>query len=351
MTLTSLPFPPSGGQEPLAKNAPAPQQFSRLLDALLVLDAQRSCRVADLAAQVGLSPGRMRELLSAFMVAGADALGPDAPFNLDFGTDRGSLSADTDDDDAQAGAQTVHLSSLRGPGEWLLGDVGRRPVMVRDVARVLLAARLLLEGGLLPAEQQQGVEVLATKLSAVMKASVTSPAESAASVLQAAVVERQRVRFRYLHPWTGASEVVEVAPYAVRRRRDRLVLDAAGEVPGTYDLGGVSDVERIGAAGVFVRPDLPATEDGVAVVLRVTASPSAERWLLEGWDGRVVGPAGPGEVDVRILVDGNAGDPAVAQRLGVLLLQLGPVARVVSPESLRAAAGPVGRRLLEAHGG
>lgn len=351
MRLTSLPFPPSGEQEPLAKNAPAPQQFSRLLDALLILDAQRSCRVADLAAQVGLPPGRMRELLSAFMVAGAESLGADAPFNLEFGTDEGPLSAEPEDDDAQAGAQTVHLSTLRGSGEWLLGDVGRRPVMVRDVARVLLAARLLVVGGQLPPEQEQGVEVLAAKLAAAMRASVTSPADSTASELQRAVVERRRVRFRYLHPWTGESEVVEVAPYAVRRRRDRLVLDAAGDELATYDLGGVSELEHVGPAGAFDVPHLPEEPDGVPVVVRVRDSPAAERWLLEGWDGRVVGPAGPGEVDVRILVDGSAGDPAVAQRLGVLLLQLGRAVRVVSPESLRAAAVPVGRRLLDAHGG
>ncbi len=181
----------------LAKKAAAAQQFSWPLDALLVLDARWACRVADLAATVGLEPGRMRELLSAFLVAGAEALGPDAPFNLDFSTDQASLSSDAADDDAYASADTVRLSRLRGSGRWLLDDVGRRLLMVHDVAR-------------------------AAKLAGAMGASLDSPTcSSDASLLQRAVDARQQVRFRYLHPWTGASVGVETVPYDVRRQRDR----------------------------------------------------------------------------------------------------------------------------------
>lgn len=72
-----------------------------------------------------------------------------------------------------------------------------------------------------------------------------------------------------------------------------------------------------------------------------------ERWLLQGWDGLVRDKVGADEVDVRIQLDGDVADPVVGERLGVLLLQLGPAVRVVSPEELRSAAGPVTRRLLE----
>lgn len=227
--------------------------------------------------------------------------------------------------------------------------------MVRDVARALVAARLLLDDKGLPAERRAGVGALAVKLSAAMQASVGAPAESVASVLLAAAQDLRRVRFRYLHPWTGKPSVVEVEPYEVRRRRDRLVLDACGAGGRcTYDLGGISEVVEVGEPGAVVLPDAAPDRDRsaqVEVVLRVPAYSSQENWLLSGWDGRVVGPAGDGDDDVRIHIDGESGDPDVAHRLGVLLLQLGSAVRVVSPPELRSAAAGVARHVVERHRG
>lgn len=342
----SLPFVPvPAGRDLLPKNAPAPQQFSRLLDALVVLDAQGKCSVAELASHVGLDVERMRELLVTFVVAADEALGPDEPFNLSF-------AYEDDDEDAPLGGDTVVLSSLRGTREWLLGDVGLKPVMVRDVARAALAARLLVDSGELPAEQQREVQALADTLAAAMQASVDALAATATTVLHRAVDERRRIRFRYLHPWTAVSTNVEVEPYALRRQRDRLVLDA-GPPLQVFDVGGMSELATVGPSGAFLPPGLPPADErtpAVEVVLRLRPGSAQDRWLENGWGAKVVDRVGPDAIDVRIALDGDAADPGVVQRLGVLLLQLGPTVRVVSPPELVRAAVPVGQRLLEVHG-
>lgn len=343
----SLPFVPVADRRGvLPKNAPAPRQFSRLLDALVVLDAQGACSVAELAGRVGLDVDRMRELLVAFMVAADESLGPDAPFHVSF-------AYDEEDEDARVDGDTVVLSSLHGRRQWLLGDLGLKPVMVRDVARAALSARLLVDSGHLPPQQTAEVEALAVTLADAMQASVGAMAATTTALLHRAVDERCRVRFRYLHPWTAQTSYEEVEPYALRRQRDRLVLDAG---PGlhVYDVGGMSEVAEIGEAGAFPTPVLPPAEERtpkVAVVLRVRPGSSQDRWLENGWGATVIGPRAPGTIDVEIVLDGDPADPGVVQRLGVLLLQLGPSVRVVSPEELASAAVPVGRRLLEAHGG
>lgn len=344
--LTSLPIRPAGEPPPLLRGqAKATDYFGRLLDALVVLDAEKECRIDDLAAQVGLEPDKLRELISAYMVAGAEVLGGGAPFNVTFGP--AHLGTGEEDDAAFATAEVVRLDSSRGRGSWLLGDLGRRPVMVKDVARAVLAGALLLETADLPEERRTAVQALVGKLSEALGGTVKAPAEAVAPVLHQAALDRRRVRFRYLHPWTGESVRCEADPYDVRRQRDRLVLDAGPELV-TYDLDGISELEVLDAS--FEVPDLPAREDryrGVEVVLRVTDQ-VAERWLLEGWGGTVVGPV-PGGVDVRVLVDEPVGEEGVAARLGALLVQLGPGVRVVSPERLRTAAVPVAQRLLQLH--
>lgn len=350
--MTSLPFAPPPGQQPLLPgNATAAEQFARLLDALVVLDAQGSCRLADLAARVGLQPKRLRELISAFMVAGAEALGPDAPFNLSWGTDERALDGDEEDDALHAKADVIHLAGHREHGEWLVGDLGRRPVMVKDLAKALLAATVMLESDTLVPERQLAVQQLVDKLSNAMRAAVDPPAEATATALQRAARESRRVAFRYLHPWTGQSSTCEVEPYDVWRRRDRLVLNA-GLPLATYDVSGISELTVMSETGAFTPPDLPPREQRtplVRVVLTVDGYSRQEGWLLGGWGGQVLGPVGDGRVRVAIDLDGDAADPGVAERLGVLLLQLGPTCQVEEPAELRTAALSVGARLLERH--
>ncbi len=342
--MMSLPFGAVGDRPPLLRGqAKATEYFGRLLDALVVLDAERDCRLSDLAERVGLTPDKLRELIGAYMVAGAEVLGGDAPFNVTFGT----TGTGEEDDDAFTSADVVRLDSTRGTGRWLVADLGRRPVLVKDVARAVLAGALLLESADLTDDRRIAVQALVDKLSAALGASVAAPAEPVAPALHRAAQDRRRVRFRYLHPWTGESVRCEVEPYDVRRQRDRLVLDAGSELTA-YDLDGISELEVLEAT--FTLPDLPPREQryrGVEVVLRVT-DVTLERWLLEGWSGRVVGPV-DGGVDIRILVDEQVGDAGIEARLGTLLVQLGPGVRVVTPERLRGAAVPVAQKLLDLH--
>ena len=343
--LTSLPFQPVGDPPPLLKGqAKATDYFGRLLDALVVLDVERECRLDELAAQVGLEPAKLRELIGAYIVAGAEVLGGGAPFNVTFGAD---LGTGEEDDEAFATADTVRLDSGRGRGSWLVSDLGRRPVMVKDVARAVLAGALLLESAELPDGRRTAVQALVVKLSAALGGTVKAPAEPVAPVLHRAALDRRRVRFRYLHPWTGESVRCEADPYDVRRQRDRLVLDAGPELL-TYDLDGISELELMDTT--FEVPELPPREEryrGVEVVLRVTEEP-LERWLLEGWAGKVVGPV-EGGVDISVLVDEPVGADGIAARLGALLVQMGPGVSVVSPERLKQAAVPVALRLLQLH--
>lgn len=340
----SAPLLPDGGLPPLALNAPAHLQMARLLDALLVLQAEGSAPVAELASRVGVQPDRLRQLLSAWMVAAPDAVGTAAPFSISFGTSQGPLGPGEEDDAAQASADVVHLD--RPSGAALLDDVARQAVSVDDVARGLLSARALLHDGTLDDRHRALIEGLVAKLEQALALTTTSPLGATADALRRAVAQRRAVRFRYRDPWRGTDDRVQVEPYDVRRRRDRLVLDAGASrgLPWrTFDVSSISELEVLDGA-VGPRPALPdrAQRDApVQVVVRVPERSAAERRLTAGWDGRVTGPAVGGTIDVRIALD-----RADEARLGVLLLQLGPLCEVVSPAELRGVAAPVAERLL-----
>lgn len=349
--MSSLPFAPPGQQSQLPNNAAANKQFGRLLDALLILDAEGSCSIRYLADRVGLQPERLRHLLSVFMTAGADALEDSTPLTISFGTADGPLSAEEEDDAAQEQADIVWLETGSRGRRWLVSELGRRPVTVKDVARALLAASLVLSGDL-PADRRAGVESLVARLSAGMSAVIEPPAGSVVHVLRDAIASHREVRFRYLHPWSGQSDVLTVEPYDLRRQRDRVVLDAgrAGELT-SYDVSGLSEVEVLGSS--FTPPLLPprdARTGKVAVVLRVPAYSAEESRLEAGWDAVVRTSVENGHVEMLIELDGDLDDPGLRDKLGVLLLRLGPTVSVVSPVELRAAARDVGAKLLDVHG-
>lgn len=341
----TAPFMPVGNPEPLPNNAKAPEQMARLLDALLILDVERSCPVAELAERVGLQQQRLRDLLSSYMVAGADVVGTAAAFTITFGTADGPLSADPEDDSAQAAADVVYVSDTHANAP-LLDDLGRRAVPVEDVARGLLSARAVLASGALEERQRVLLDSLVTKLEAAMHVTVTSPISSVIEQLLAAAVARRRVSFRYRDPWTGQESHPYVEPYAVRRRRDRYFLEAGeGAEVWTYDLSAITDL-AVDALSSFPQRSLPSESQRdlpLRVVLRVPMDSGAERRLCQAWDARVVGPVGDGQLDLAIELErANA-----ASRLGVLVLQLGPPCTVVEPAELVDAAVPVAQRLLE----
>lgn len=339
----SAPLVPVGDLPALALNAPSHQQMARLLDALLVLQAQGSAPVAELARRVGLQEARLRQLLSIWMVAGADVVGPSAPFSISFGTQEGPLGTGEEDDAVQAQADVVHLDRNAGPE--LLDGVAREAVTVEEVARGLLATRALLDDDSLDDRHRDLLTGLVAKLESALRLTTTSPLGVVADELRAAAGQHRRVRFRYRDPWRGTDSRPEVEPYDVRRRRDRLVLDAGPEAGlgwRTFDVASISDLEVLDQH--FAPPLLPPREtrdQPLEVVLRVPADSGAERRLAVGWEGRVNGPAHDGHVTMRVQLD-----RADAARLGVLLLQLGPGCSVVSPEELQGVAAPVVQRLL-----
>ena len=334
-------------QPPLSGLAPAPQQLARLLDALLILQVHRTARVADLARQVGLKAGVLRRLLSSWMVAAADAVGTAAPLTITFGTSSGPLSQHRQDDDEQASADVVHLAQ-RTDGTSLLDDVGRRPVLVEDVARGLLSARAVLATGALDQRQQALLERLVDRLSTALGASVTAPFDTVTERLRDAVQQRHRVSFRYRDPWTGGTTRHEVEPYDVRRQRVRIFLDAGPDADvgvRSFDVSGIAEVV-VAEDSSFEPPALPPAAERsarVEVVLEVPDSSAAEHRLVDGWDARVVGPPRDGRLQLKLDLDCLHADT----RLGVLVLQLGPGCSVVSPPELVQAAVPVAQRLLD----
>jgi predicted DNA-binding transcriptional regulator YafY len=336
----------------LPGNAPAIELLARLLDALLVLDAEKSCSIGELAHRVGLQPRRMRELLSSFMVAGSEVLGPEAPFNIVFGTSTGPLDPDEELDDEQARADHVYRASgVRSEQISLVDDVGRAPITVDQVAAAVLAGGALMESGALEQRHRDAVGALIDKLASAMNMTLREPVDPVAQKLRAAAHARQRVRFRYREPGGGAGvdETLTVEPYDVRRRRDRLVLDAGPdpvEVYRIYDVASMSDVETVGEPDAFEPPELPPREQrerALDVVLRVPADSPAFVRLRDGWGGAVVATRGS-EVDVRITVDRPA-----SGRVAILLLRLGPACSLVSPESMQSTVQRVARRLVDAH--
>lgn len=344
--MKQLPFLPAGNLPPLQKAAKASAQMGRLLDALLILDVEGTCRVADLALRVGLPEQRLRDLLSSYMVAGADAVGTAAPFTITFDTEAGPLSADPEHDDAQARADVVYVSDTH-TGVPLLDDLGRRAVTVEEVTRALLSARALLVSDELDPRHRPLVDALAAKLEAAMQVTVTAPVDAVVARLRAAVSARHPVAFRYRDPWTGQATRPMLEPYDVRRRRDRFLLDAgtSGGQFWTFDISAISDLQ-VEVSATFPERVLPPVEERerpIRVVIRVPKDSAAERRLEDGWAARVVGPAPDGQLDLTIELDRvNA-----AARLGVLVLQLGAPCAVLEPAELAGAAVPVAQRLLD----
>lgn len=335
-------------EPPLSGLAPAPEQLARLLDALLVLAVERRARVADLAHQVGLKPTVLRKLLSSYMVAPADAVGAGAPVTITFGTSAGPLSASPDHDDEQASADVVYLSRSLDASQ-VLDDLGRRPVLVEQVAHALLVARALLQSGSLDPERHDLVEGVAQELSAALGATVTASFNAVTDRLRAAVQQRRRVRFRYRDPWTGAQTWPEVEPYDVRRARTRVFLDAGPDPDHgfrSFDVSGIDELEVL-ESSAFLVPELPPVSERGApfeVVVEVPAGSPAHGRLVDGWGASPAGTAQDGRLRLRFDLDRLHAET----RLGVLLLQLGPGCAVAHPPELLDAAVPVARRLLAA---
>ena len=345
-------LPPPGAQPPLPGNAAAIELLARLLDALLVLDAEKSCSIGELAQRVGVKPERMRELLTSFMVAGSEALGPDAPVNIVFGTSTGPLDPDVDLDDEQARADDVfRATEMRDEQVSLVDDVGRAPVTIDQVAAAILAGRALLESKALEERHHNAVAALVDKLASAIHLTLREPVDPDAQKLRAAAHARQRVSFRYRDPGSAAvaDEAMTVEPYDVRRRRDRLVLDAGpddAEGYRIYDIASMSDVTLVGETDAFEPPSLPPRdqrERAMEVVLRVPADSPAFVRLRDGWAGELVTQRGA-DVDVRITVDRPA-----SGKVALLLLRLGPGCSLVSPESMQASVQQVAQRVLDAH--
>jgi predicted DNA-binding transcriptional regulator YafY len=323
-------------QPPLPKAASAKEHLARLLDALLVLQVERRARVTDLARRVGLPPDRLRELLSSFMLAGADVVPPgQSSYNISF------RSGDD--------GEVVALSGQRPRGLPLLDDVARTPMTVEEVARAVLTVRAVLVSEELAPHRREALTALGDRLEQALRATVEQPVDVVTDQLRRAVKRRRVVRFRYRDPWNGAVQHVTVEPYDLRRHRDRVYLDAGPEPSTgfrTYDVTGISDLAVDDDTG-FDPPPLPSREvreRPTPVVLRVPAYSGAERRLLTAWRGRVQDRAGD-DVLVRIEVDGFD----VAARVGVLVLQLGPGASVAQPSSLVPAPAGVAARLLALH--
>jgi hypothetical protein len=159
------------------------------------------------------------------------------------------------------------------------------------------------------------------------------------------------VTFRYREPGggVGVDETLTVEPYDVRRRRDRLVLDAGPdpvEVYRVYDVASISDLETVGDRDAFEPPELPPRdhrERALDVVLRVLADSPAFARLRDGWSGTVVATHGT-NIDVKITVDRPA-----SGRVAILLLRLGPGCALVAPESMSRAVQRAAERVLDAH--
>ena len=320
--------------------------------------------LADLAAELGVEPGELREVFLAYYLADLVDLDSFALPVVEFfapGAAEGTPGeADTDDTDDTDGDDIAEGTDDDVPTElqWVR-------VLAPDPEHELGVDHLT--AGQLAALYQAAVDLLALEpdnqaLRAAVEAfeSALEPADKpwaaqwgagTAQVLHRAAEEHRRVRIQYVRQWHPGSAQRVIQPYRLVRTRRGWEVDA-----GRADQGGA--IRTYLVSGIVGHEVLEETFDppedlDVLLAANRTAQrvelvePQAARWAVERFAESVTVLADD-EESVSLLADLL---PPVASRLGLLLLCCGPDAFVMTPAALDVAGATTARQLYDHHSG
>jgi hypothetical protein len=324
------------------------QRLAALPRALGILELHpQGLPLADLAAELGVQAGELREVFLAYYLADLvelDSFGLPVVefFSPDADTDDSAEDADNDDLDAE----TAWVRVLTADPEHELG--------VDHLTAGQLAA--LYEAGvdLLALEPgnivlRGAVEAFESALEPADKPLASQWGAGTAQVLHRAAEEHHRVRIGYVRQWSPGASSRVVEPYRVVRTRRGWEVDAgpADDVTPvrTYLVSGIVDLEVLDETF-----EPPADLDSLLAANRTAERvelvvPQSARWAVERFAESVTVLADD-EESVSMHADLL---PPVGPRLGLLLLCSGPDAFVMTPAALRDAAGATARQLLDHH--
>ena len=295
--------------------------------------------VADLAADLGVDPDDLREVVLAYYRADLVELGSFGQPVVEF------YAPGADDDEVDPStAQWVRVVSPDPEQELGVDHLG-----AEQLGRLYAAGHDLLA-------LEPDNAVLRSALDAFRHALLPAEGDSAAGwrattaqSLYRAAQEHRRVRITYARQWRPGSGDREIEPYRVVRTRRGWEVDAgpADDVARvrTYLVSGISSCEVL--TETFEPPDdlddlLVAQRAPVSVELVV---PQDRRWAVDRYAERVT-VLDDDEESVKLRADLL---PPVEQRLGLLLLCCGPDAFVMAPAELETAGEAMAGRLLEHH--
>lgn len=296
-------------------------------------------RIADLAAELGVSAEQLREDVLAYYRSDL------VPFGIvSLRQPVIEFVGPSGEDVEPAQAEVLRVVSDQPERE-----LGVEHLAASELAVLYEAGQSLLALEPDNAELQAALDALRSSLLPVESRPAAGSDDAFARTLAAAVQQRRQVRIVYARAWRpGVTERV-VEPYRlVRTRRgwevDAGPLDEAG-MPRTFLVSGIRSVQLLDES--FEPPhDLDARiARNRAVTAVELVVPQAARWVVDRFAERVA-VLQEDERDVKLRADLL---PPVRQRLGLVLVTAGPDAYVMEPAELRDAGRELARELLEYH--
>ncbi len=295
--------------------------------------------LAQLAAEVGVPAGELRDDLLAFYTADISSewlLGLTRPDVLEF------LSVEGED------VEPAEAEIVRFVEE--TGELGVEYVDAAELALVHTAALALYD---LEPDNEELAEAIGVLTETMLGEPGDEPRvadwKQALPLLQEAREKRQSARIVYSRAWSPGVSEREVDPYALVQTRRGWEVDA-GPVDDegrlrTYLLSNIREVELIDRT-FEVPADLAARLDAqrATTTVRVLV-PQEARWAVDFYGEHVRNVSDDEEsvvVDVDLL-------PPLEKRVGMLLLAAGPEAFVVSPPELVDAGVVLAEELLVHH--
>lgn len=315
------------------------QRMATLPAALAALELHpEGLSLADLAAELGVAPEKLRETLLAYYLIDLSELGDFTMPVIEF------IGADDDEDVDLGTAQRVRVV-VRDPERELgiehlsaeqlgkLFEAGADLLALEPDNDVLRSALASFQAALWPVEGESGARWKS----------------ETAQLMHQAVQEKKRVRITYVRQWRAGGSDRVIEPYRVLRTRRGWEVDAgpADDLSPvrTFLVSGIVDAELMDE-----NFDRPIDVDHVVAAHRQPLTvelvvPQTGRWAVDRYAESVT-VVRDDETDVALRADLL---PPAEQRLGLILLCCGPNAFVMEPSMFEDVGVTLARELLDHH--